>query len=105
MKPSVNKPKDYLNAKKADEEYKNMIEEAKFKEKLLAPHASSTQVKLSVCVRKRPFSKKEEQNGELDAVSCANPQIKIIEPKMKVDGISKYIDDHTFTFDNTFGEN
>jgi len=23
---------------------------------------------------------------------------------MKVDGISKYIDDHAFTFDNTFGE-
>jgi len=24
---------------------------------------------------------------------------------MKVDGISKYIDDHSFTFDNTFNEN
>lgn len=24
---------------------------------------------------------------------------------MKVDGINKYIDDHTFTFDNTFNQN
>lgn len=31
MKPSVNKPKDNSNAKKVDAEYKNMIENAKFK--------------------------------------------------------------------------
>lgn len=26
------------------------------------------------------------------------------EPKFKVDGITKYVDNHTFTFDNTFNE-
>jgi kinesin family protein 2/24 len=26
------------------------------------------------------------------------------EPKYKVDGITKYVDNHTFTFDNTFNE-
>jgi kinesin family protein 2/24 len=55
-------------------------------------------------VRKRPIFKKEEQNGEIDSVSCANPQIKIIEPKFRVDGITKYVENHTFTFDNTFNE-
>lgn len=57
-----------------------------------------------MCVRKRPIFKKEEQNGEIDSISCANPQIKIIEPKYKVDGITKYVENHTFTFDNTFSE-
>ena len=53
-------------------------------------------------MRKRPIFKKEEQNGEIDSASCANPQIKIHEPKFKVDGITKYVENHTFTFDNTF---
>lgn len=57
-----------------------------------------------MCVRKRPIFKKEEQNGEIDAISCANPQIKIHEPKYRVDGITKYIENHMFTFDNTFNE-
>lgn len=30
--------------------------------------------------------------------------IKIHEPKYKVDGITKYIENHQFTFDNTFNE-
>lgn len=41
----------------------------------------------------------------MDSVSCANPQIKVLESKLKVDGITKYIEDHSFTFDNTFNEN
>lgn len=57
-----------------------------------------------MCVRKRPIFKKEEQSGEIDAISCANPQIKIHEPKYRVDGITKYIENHMFTFDNTFNE-
>lgn len=55
-------------------------------------------------VRKRPIVKKEEQGGEIDSVSCANPQIKIHEPKFRVDGITKYIENHEFVFDNTFNE-
>lgn len=57
-----------------------------------------------MCVRKRPIFKKEEQGGEIDSISCANPQIKVHEPKYKVDGITKYVENHTFTFDNTFNE-
>jgi kinesin family protein 2/24 len=40
----------------------------------------------------------------MDSVSCANPQIKVLESKLKVDGITKYVEDHSFTFDNTFNE-
>jgi kinesin family protein 2/24 len=39
---------------------------------------------LCVCVRKRPIFKKEEQTGEIDAISCSNPVIRIHEPKLKV---------------------
>ena len=38
-------------------------------------------------------------------VSSANPNIIVHEPKIKVDGITKYIQDTNFQFDNTFNEN
>jgi kinesin family protein 2/24 len=99
------------SGKNVDIDFEIMIDKNRFKDKMLQPHISSTAVKvtllpmqLSVCVRKRPVFKKEEQGGEIDAISCANPQIKIHEPKYKVDGITKYIENHMFTFDNTFNE-
>lgn len=82
-----------------------MIEKHRYAEHLLAPHSYSIDMKLCVCVRKRPIFDKELNAGENDAVSCANPQIKVHFPKVKVDGITKYIDNHLFTFDNTFNEN
>jgi kinesin family protein 2/24 len=87
-----------------DVEFLQMIERKKFKQMLLYPHKSSRHLKLCVCVRKRPIFTKEEEAGQNDAVSCANPQIKIFESKLKVDGITKYVDEHVFTFDNTFNE-
>jgi len=30
--------------------------------------------------------------------------IRVHEPKLRVDGITKYVENHTFTFDNTFNE-
>lgn len=61
-------------------------------------------MKISVCVRKRPIFNKESAAGEMDAVSAANPLIRVHECKFKVDGITKYIDNHDFTFDNTFSD-
>lgn len=61
-------------------------------------------MKLCVCVRKRPMFKKEETNGEIDAVSVSNPQVRVLAPKFKVDGITKYVENYDFTFDNSFGE-
>lgn len=90
--------------KKGDIDFLQMIEQKKFKQMLLYPHKSSRNMRLCVCVRKRPIFQKEEEEGENDSISCANPQIKIFESKLKVDGITKYVDQHVFTFDNTFNE-
>lgn len=40
--------------------------------------------------------------GEIDSVSTFNPKIVIHECKIKIDGITKYIDDSEFIFDNAF---
>lgn len=55
-------------------------------------------------MRKRPLFDKERERGENDGVSVANPQVKVHASKMKVDGITKYIDNTLFTFDNSFNE-
>lgn len=34
----------------------------------------------------------------------SNPQIRVLAPKYKVDGITKYIENNDFTFDNAFSE-
>ena len=91
--------------KKIDVDFELMIGKHRFKENILQNHVSASHLKLCICVRKRPIFKKEEVSGEIDSVSCANPQIKVLETKFKVDGITKYVEDHSFTFDNTFNEN
>lgn len=50
-----------------------MVEKNKFNENDFQPHIFSSELKLCVCIRKRPIFKKEEQNGEIDAISVANP--------------------------------
>ncbi len=42
--------------------------------------------------------------GEIDCISSINPSIYVHECKIKVDGITKYIEDHEFVFDNSFHE-
>lgn len=61
-------------------------------------------MKICVCVRKRPLSQKEENDGEIDCVSANNPITAVHEPKIKVDGITKYIQNHDFNFDNCYSE-
>jgi kinesin family protein 2/24 len=61
-------------------------------------------MKLNVCVRKRPLFPKEIEKGEIDCISVANPNVSVHECKKKVDGITKYVDNHDFTFDNAFYE-
>ena len=47
---------------------------------------------------------KEIKDGQIDCVSIANPVIRVGEPKYKVDGITKYIENQDFNFDNCYGE-
>lgn len=88
-----------------DVDFELMINQARYTQHLFQPHTNSSNIKLSVNVRKRPIFAKDQQKGEIDSVSCANPNICVHEPKFKVDGISKFIQNHQFTFDNTYNEN
>ena len=67
-------------------------------------HVDSQDSKIFVVVRKRPIFQKELNNGEIDCVSVVNPRMYIHECKVQVDGITKYIENHEFYFDNAFGE-
>ena len=68
-------------------------------------HIYSDDSKIFVVVRKRPIFQKELNSGEIDCVSVVNPRIYIHECKVQIDGITKYLEDHEFYFDNAFGDN
>ena len=60
--------------------------------------------KIRVIVRKRPISKKELIKNDTDIIEIKSTQTLIVkEMKVKVD-MTKYIEEHPFTFDNVFGE-
>lgn len=60
--------------------------------------------KIKVCVRKRPASQKEIAQNDIDIVTTsATDTIVIKELKNRVD-LTKYIEEHHFTFDRAFGE-
>ena len=63
-----------------------------------------TEHQITVCVRKRPLSKKEKNKSECDVITCPNKdQVIIHEPKTKVD-LTKYLDNQHFRFDYVFEE-
>jgi kinesin family member 2/24 len=67
-------------------------------------HLPSGDSKICICVRKRPISNKELARDDTDSVTCSNPLIIVHDCKLKVDGISKYLDNTSFEFDHTFHE-
>merc|ERR1719232_2118042 len=59
---------------------------------------------ITVCVRKRPTSKKEKMRKEIDVITCPNKDQAIVhEPKTKVD-LSKYLDNQHFRYDYVFDD-
>jgi len=88
--------------KMGDVEFELMVEKHKLKPESMYPHLSPEGLKINVCVRKRPIFKKELSAGEIECVSVANPKIAVHECNYKVDGITKYVEDHEFKFDNVF---
>lgn len=90
--------------KNVDADFDLLIDQHKNKVPQALNHVSSSQMNLCVCVRKRPLFDKEYQAGEIDCVSASNPKIIVHECKVKVDGITKFIEDHDFKFDNIFSE-
>lgn len=87
-----------------DVEFDMMIDEERKKAPKALNHVSSNQMQICVCVRKRPLFEKEVHNGEIDSVTCPNPKVVVHEPKIKVDGITKFINNSEFNFDNTYSE-
>lgn len=51
-------------------------------------------------VRKRPINSRELKLKDWDSVTCMNPRVVVHAPKLKVDGITKYLDNMTFEFDH-----
>ena len=88
-----------------DIEYDKFIKEDWLMPEIASEHVQSDYLKIWVWVRKRPIFKKEENSGDIDCISVANPHWRVHEPKIKVDGITKYIENHDFNFDNSFSEN
>lgn len=91
------------NGRNIDAEFDIMIDRARLNEDSMLQHQATSNMKIAVCVRKRPIFAKEETQGEIDAVSAANPVIRVHECKYKVDGITKHVENHDFVFDNSFG--
>ena len=73
----------------------------------MAPHISNggeSVMRICICVRKRPMSVKEREKKDHDSVSCVHPEAHVHSAKVKVDGITKYLDHQSFRFDHTFSE-
>ena len=94
--------------KEQDQKFLKMITKKKeliYKNNKSLSHIDVSNSKIFVVVRKRPIFQKEINNGEIDCISVINPRVYIHECKIQIDGITKYLEDHEFYFDGTFGEN
>ena len=67
--------------------------------------SSSVAPKICICVRKRPVSDKERNKKDHDSVTCLHPAVWVHSAKLRVDGITKYLDHSSFAFDHAFDEN
>ncbi|KAF4704766.1 hypothetical protein FOZ63_026710, partial [Perkinsus olseni] len=70
---------------------------------------SNTDRRIQVVVRKRPLFDYEKKpsggkTGQLDIVSITNPRVLVHECKVKVDGITKFLENHEFAFDRAYSE-
>lgn len=71
---------------------------------LARPHEDGEFDKICVCVRKRPLNDKERAKRDHDSVTCYHPIATVHSAKLRVDGISKYLDHNSFRFDHAFDE-
>eukprot|EP00730_Choanoeca_flexa_P004103 TRINITY_DN11598_c0_g1_i3.p1 TRINITY_DN11598_c0_g1~~TRINITY_DN11598_c0_g1_i3.p1 ORF type:complete len:617 (+),score=147.18 TRINITY_DN11598_c0_g1_i3:91-1851(+) len=92
------------NLKKADKKIAIMIDDCRAKMDI-RPFPANQDVfmdKITVCVRKRPISRKETDKGEMDCVTMPDGELTVVhEAKEKVD-LTKYIENHEFRFDYSF---
>jgi kinesin family protein 2/24 len=67
-------------------------------------HIPADQLKINVVIKKRPIFQTELAGGEIDVISVSNPNIILHDCRYKVDGITKFIENQNFEFDNTFSQ-
>ena len=80
-------------------EYRQQLES-----KVLTMNEPQKDLKICVCVRKRPITKKELSKKDIDVLTIPNKEVVIVHiPKVKVD-LTKYIDNQKFRFDYGFHE-
>lgn len=69
--------------------------------------SSSDPDRIKVCVRKRPLSQKELSLKHQDILELdqSSQRVTVLEDRVKLDGISKYVEKHDFIFDRVFDVN
>lgn len=88
-------------------EFANMINE--FRAQLDFTRVTNAEpvqdLRICVCVRKRPINKKETSKKDIDVITMPNKDHCLVHlPKLKVD-LTKYLDNQKFRFDFAFDEN
>lgn len=51
-------------------------------------------------MRKRPINEREKATRDHDAVTTMNPRVAVHACKLRVDGITKYLENQMFEFDH-----
>jgi kinesin family protein 2/24 len=104
-----------------DADFQRMISTYRAGAEVPRPHAAPGEHEICVVVRKRPINKREVANRDWDSVhielaiscsashvpldidlqvTCLNPRVVVHAPKLKVDGITKYLENTPFEFDH-----
>lgn len=93
---SAEEQRNIDNGTPGDVDFQRMI--AKFRQDAPPelPHKAPGPMKICICVRKRPISKKEVDKRDYDSVTCLHPVCSVHYCKLKVDGIHKYLDNVSF---------
>ena len=87
-------------------EFQAMVNEYRreYEIKHLSLNDPQKDLRICVCVRKRPISKKELNKKDIDVLTIPNKDLVVVHlPKVKVD-LTKYIDNQKFRFDYAFHE-
>ena len=92
------------NGTPGDVDFQRMIRVYRQDQPPEQPHVVSDDEKICICVRKRPISSKEINRRDYDSITCLNPVVVVHDCKLRVDGISKYLDSTSFEVDHTFHE-
>lgn len=60
--------------------------------------------RVHVCVRKRPLNARERSAGAADVVAVDGRRVVVAAQRVRVDGITKYVEEQPFSFDTAFGD-